>query len=280
MQREGVRVKPKDLRTRLPVRAQDIVLRGLSFEARHSGPGAKAFGDSLARALSQSPQDRRSVERGRWVRPLIFASVAALLLAVVVGAYLLSSRRANSRSSLPHRTITYSFTVQKVRGGLPYKDPFESSGNEVFENGDKFRLNLSSRQAGYLYVFNEGDPENDQRIFTVIYPTPKTKAGSARLEQNEDLQTPWNTFSGPSGTEQFWIIWTANMPPPLEVALHAGFKDKEGAITDASAAAGLRDFLSEHSNPEPETTKDTPKQRTTVRASGEVLVKLLELEHR
>lgn len=280
MQREGVRVKPKDLRTRLPVRAQDIVVRGLSFEAKHRGPGVKAFGDSLARALSQSSQDTPSGKRGLWVKPLVFASVAALLLAVVVGAYLLSSRRANSRSSLPHRTLTYSFTVQKVRDGLPYKDPFESLGNEAFENGDKFRLNLSSRQAGFLYVFNEGAPENNQRIFTVIYPTPKTKAGSARLEQNEDLQTPWNTFSGPPGMERFWIIWAANMPPPLETALRVGFKDKAGAITDASVAAGLRDFLSEHSNPEPETTKDTPKQRTTVRASGDVLVKLLELEHR
>jgi serine/threonine protein kinase len=285
MQRDGIRVKPKDLRPRLPAMAQDIILRALSFEAKHRGPGAKRFGESLARALSQSPSRERERRPNRW---LIFASVAFLLLVAVAGAYWWSSRRAllgsavNSRSSpsLPHRTLTYSFTVQKFRDGLPYRDPFESSGNEVFENGDKFRFNLSSRQAGYIYVFNEGPPENNQRVFTVIYPTPAIKAGSARLEQNEDLQSHWNTFGGPPGTERFWIIWSATKQTPLEIALDEAFTTEQGAITDTSIADSLRAFLSEHSDPEPETTKDNPKQRTTVRVNGEVLVKLLELQHR
>ena len=54
----------------------------------------------------------------------------------------------------------------------------------------------------------------------------------------------------------------------------------EGAITDASVAKSLRDFLSENLNPAPETTKDTAKQRTSVRVNGDLMVKLLELEHR
>jgi hypothetical protein len=182
----------------------------------------------------------------------------------------------NSRS-LPHRTLTYSLTVQKMRGGLPYKDPFESSGEETFENGEKFRLNVSSRQAGYLYVFSQGTP--GQEAFTIIFPTPAANEGSARLEQNQDFQTNWNTFSGETGTERLWIVWSKNPVVPLEIARHEAFKTN-GAITDVDAVKSLRDFLSEHSKPEPETNKDPAKQRTSVRASGDLLVKLLALEHK
>jgi hypothetical protein len=218
----------------------------------------------------------------------VFAVTAVLMIGAMTGGYWLISRNgglfgepANSRSasSSPHRTLTYSLTVQKMRNGLPYEDPFESSGQEIFENGYKFRLNVSSRQAGYLYVFNEGPPEKDQTSFTIIYPTPATNEGP-RLEQNQKMQTNWNTFSGEKGTERFWIIWSAAEVMPIEIARHEAFKNKEGAILDAEVARSLRAFLSEHSIPEPETTKDTAKQRTSARAGGDLLVKLLELEHR
>lgn len=281
MQREGVRVKPVDLRPRLPPKAQDVILNALAFKAKRRGVGVKEFRDRLARALSQSAQTR-SARPKRW---MIFLGVIVLVFALV-GAFWVSrgvmfGGRTNSRpsSSSPHRTLTYSFTVQKMRDGLPYKDPYESSGEETFENGDKFKLNVSSRQAGYLYVFNEGIAENGQQVFTVIYPTPAPTRGSARLDQNQDVQTNWNTFSGKTGPEQFWIIWSATVIGPLEVALHEGFKSKEGAVNDASVAKTLKEYLTEHAKPEPEATKDTAQQRTSARANGELLVKLVELQH-
>ena len=167
--------------------------------------------------------------------------------------------------------------MQKTRDGQPYLEPFESSGQKIFESGDRFRLNVSSRQAGHLYVFSQGPPQ--QEAFTIIYPTPARNEGSARLEQNQDLQTNWNTFSGETGTERLWIVWSATAVTALEIARYEAFKNN-GEITEAANARSLRDFLSEHSIPEPETTKDTAKQRTSVRANGDLLVKLVELEHR
>ena len=229
-----------------------------------------------------------TLEPAKQVRPrrwLMLASAAVLLLLVLAGAYWLIWRNGqllwtstNSRSANePHRTITYSLTVQKARNGVPYNDPFESSGEKAFESGDFFRLNVSSRQAGYMYVFSQGPPE--QEGFTIIFPTPAANDGSTRLEQNEDFQTNWNTFGGQTGKERLWIVWSQNPVVPLEIARHEAFKTK-GEITDGDAVKSLRDFLSEHAKPEPEITKDPAKQRTTVRASGDLLVKLLELEHR
>jgi len=216
------------------------------------------------------------------------AVAAVLLVAALTAGYWfvlrsgLLGKPANSRSasSAPHRALSYSLTVQKMRDGKPYKEAFESSGQEIFENGYRFRLNVSSRQGGYLYVFNEGPAEKDQSNFTIIYPTPVTNAGSSRLEQNQSMQTNWNTFSGEPGTERFWVVWSAEVVTPLEIARYEAFKNKEGAITDAVIARSLHDFLTEHSNPAPDTTKDTAKQRTSVRADGDLLVKLVELEHR
>lgn len=252
--------------------------------------------DSLQSPRADStaqPRETKSISKkeSRPKRWLVLAVAAVLLIGVMTGAYWLISRNggllgkpANSRSgsSAPHRTLTYSLTVQKMRDGQRYQDPFESSGKGTFENGDKFRLNVSSRQAGYLYVFNEGPPEKDQTSFTIIYPMPTNE--NSRLEQNQEMQTNWNTFSGEKGTERFWIIWSATEVMPMEIARHEGFKNKEGAIIDAEVVRNLKNFLSEHSTPEPETAKDTAKdtakQRTTVRTSGDLLVKMLELEHR
>ena len=222
-------------------------------------------------------------------KKLLLTVGVIFLVASVIATYWVISRRdslfnkeANTRSSasLAHRSLAYSLTVQKIRDGMPYKDPFESSGQEVFENGYKFRLNVSSRQAGYLYVFNEGAKEKDQTGFTIIYPTPATNQGSSRLEQNQELQTNWNTFAGETGTERFWIVWSATAVTELEIARYEAFKNKEGALTDPSVIKNLKDFLLQHADPQPETTKDTARQRTNVRANGDLLVKLVELEHR
>jgi serine/threonine protein kinase len=235
---------------------------------------------SLPATLKTSDASKAGTTRKRW---LVGAIGVVFLLASGVATYLFVSRRetnTRSSSSLPHRALTYSLTVQKMRDGLPYKDPFDSSGQEIFENGYKFRLNVSSRQAGYLYVFNEGAAEKDGTGFTIIYPTIATQEGSARVEQNQDVQTNWNTFSGETGTERFWIAWSATAITELEIARHEAFKNKEGALTDPAMVKNLKDFLVQRSAPQPETTKDTAKQRTSVRANGDLLVKLVELEHR
>ena len=167
-----------------------------------------------------------------------------------------------------------------MRDGKPYKEPFASSGQEVFENGYKFRLNVFSPQSGYLYVFNEGADEKTGMAFTIIYPTPATNSGSAKVDANQSMQTNWNAFTGQAGTEEFWLVWSASPIREMEDARDAAFKSKEGALTDAAILRTVKEFLTKHSDPKPETTKDTVKQQTDVRANGELLVKLVELENR
>src|SRR5258706_4960476 len=129
-----------------------------------------------------------------------------------------ASVSTNTSSAPSQSTLTYWLTVQKMRDGKPFEDPFRSSGQEIFENGYGFRLNVASPRPGYLYVFNEGATASGDMSFTIIYPTPKTNGGSAQIAGNPPIETNWNRFSGQPGAEEVWIIWAASPVPELEAA--------------------------------------------------------------
>jgi serine/threonine protein kinase len=336
LQREGVRVKPADLRPRLPEGAQAVILKALAFDPRARYQDAGEFGDALARALlneeetlklhreefgelpsteldpAPKPVDQPAKNLVPPYEPLRAASAdqpirsgvepevrergwpkkaIAIVFAVVLAlcGYLLITNRqwligsgGGSKTGGPvsERSLAYSLTVQKMRDGQPYKESFESSGREIFENGYKFRFNVSSLQSGYLYVFNEGADEKKGLSFTIIYPTPARSKGSAKLDSDQTMQTNWNTFAGQAGTEEFWIIWSASPVAQLEAARDAAFRNHEGAITDAGMVRTIKEFLTKNSDPKLETMKNQLSTKTGLRVSGEVLVKLVELEHR
>ncbi|HEX8745997.1 MAG TPA: serine/threonine-protein kinase, partial [Pyrinomonadaceae bacterium] len=111
MQREGIRVKPKDLRPALTEAAQEVILRALEYEPRSRYQGAREFGEDFARAISRGAEtpggyiDREaptqvippdSKESRKGINPLLVVAVAVLLLGLVgVGAWLaLSSSKS------------------------------------------------------------------------------------------------------------------------------------------------------------------------------------------
>jgi len=98
-------------------------------------------------------------------KPWLKIAVVLILIAAIAGgaSVLIWKRNAlfgkkEVAASVPQRSLNYSLTVQKMRDGKSYQDTFESSGQEIFENGWKFRLNLSSPQEGYLYLLTKARP--------------------------------------------------------------------------------------------------------------------------
>jgi len=319
MQREGVRAKPADLCPLLSQKAEKIILKALAFDPQDRFQNATEFGNALAHALineensktvlrkpaeqslempaetiatpfepaiaHRAPQivSKTSVDEkeGKRFWPKV-AGALVLIAVLVVGALIFAKRQilfgTNSNPGLGNttqRSFAYWLTVQKMRDGRPYQEPFQSSGQEIFENGYKFRLNISSPQSGYLYVFNDGPDE-----LTIIYPTPSTNRGSPELDADQTTQTNWNTFAGKTGTEKFWVVWSASAVKELEAAKDVAFNTKEGSLSDVVIVRSVREFLNSHSNPKLESTKDSARQRTNIRGSGDVVVKLVELEHR
>ncbi|MDQ2855607.1 MAG: serine/threonine protein kinase, partial [Acidobacteriota bacterium] len=97
-------------------------------------------------------------------RKIALAFALALIAVLIVGGYFAITKwhswfgatKTESGPPLAQRSLVYSLTVQKFHDGKAYDRPFETSGQEIFENGWKFQLNISSPQAGYLYLLNEG----------------------------------------------------------------------------------------------------------------------------
>ena len=92
--------------------------------------------------------------------------------------------------------------------------------------------------------------------------------------------TNWNEFSGRPGTEQFWLIWSVSPLSDLEAARDNAFKSEKGAVSDAGLGRRVREFVLRNSDPKPETIKDSARKETIVKGSGDLMVTLLELEHR
>src|SRR5882672_2647750 len=219
-------------------------------------------------------------------RPWLKVAVPLILIAAIVGgaSVLIWKRNAlfgkkEVAASLPERSLNYSLTVQKMREGKPYQDTFESSGREIFENGWKFRINLSSPQEGYLYLLNEGPAAGDATTYNVLFPEAKTNNNSPRVSAEQRLQTAWMRFDEHQGTEKFWLVWSASPVKELDAATDSVNEKDRGEIKDSAQARAVRDFLAKHSSPKPEVAKDSAKKQTIVKGKGDVLVNFIELEH-
>ena len=290
-QRAGVKVLPRDLRPGLPLTAETAILKALAYQPATRYQRARDFGDSLAEALeaddvlvaqnpteltntvTRTPKDvtHSLVPTAKRLRQRTVIVLGALLLpALVAFAYGWSVWSTKTFA----RTLTYSLTVQKQ----DQKQQAQSSGQEKFETGDRFQLNLFSRESGYLYVLNEGAEEGGGTVFTLIYPTPHKNNGSAKLEA-PIIQTNMNTFSGPPDKEEFWIVWSSSPIAQLEEAKDLAMDAEEGRLSSAAVVRRVREFLMKNADPHLVTFVDLKNQQVDLQSNSDPLIKLVQLEH-
>lgn len=325
MQREGVRVKPKDLRPALPETAQRVILKALAFELSDRYQSAAEFGHDFAAAITGSGTPRGLVDRESptktiptqpamptspaptaidtdadrsWTGvpvppkpkpPIALIAIVSLLLVGIIAVGAWWAFKANPPAAQPTTDPTavtapplamnYWLTVQKMREGKEYQAPFESSGQEIFENGWKFRFNAASPQAGYLYLLNEGPDATGKNTYNLLFPMPSLNNGTPQLAVNQTMQTGWYFFDEQQGTERFWIVWSPQPVPELEAVKGVVNPTDRGTITDPKQEAAVREFLAKNSAKKPDITKDSAKKQTSLKGPGNVLVNLIELEH-
>lgn len=351
MQEAGIRVKPCDLRPSLPIKAQEVILKALSFNPGDRYAAPREFGDALADAIAlgqetsdiqpspsspllptqlsneetplartpPSPQAKtlqvpfraaelpdpsaqqfspgpsvdqlglgRQSKGSRGSRsklaPLVAGAIVIVIaVAALVTWYVIRFRQSEAKNppapSGSERLLSYGLTVQKMRERRPYQEPFESSGQEIFENGWKFRMHLSSPEAGYLYLLNEGPYVGDTTTYNLLVAPSSTNSNLPPVPANTKTETPWMVFDEHQGTEKFWIVWAAEAVPELEAARgRINAKDK-GEIGKVDEARDVQRFLSKHSSEKPEALKDSASKQTNLKGRSDVLVHLLELEH-
>jgi len=251
-----------------PVR-QTADLSAKTLAARFEPARVDTLGAAAYPAVETEPPRRSWLKAGIGL---------VLLAAVLAGAGLLIWKRGGL-SGAREQSLVYSLTVQKMRDGKPFQGEFESSGQEIFENGWKFRMNLSSPNAGYLYLLNEGPANGDTVTYNMLFPEAKTNNGSPRVTPDQKLQTAWMRFDDHQGTEKFWLVFSGMPVKELEAVSDKVIDRDQGEVKDPAQARAVRDFLQTHSSPKPEVTKDSAKKQTAVKGKGDVLVDNIELEH-
>lgn len=280
--RESDELQPTQLATEQTPLARSIDARSekaipLSFGMMQPS-GAVLDPDASGRPGNAAP---------RKVWPGVLAGGLLLLIITSLGTWYFLNRKTSQPSATVAaagpstvRNLNYWLTVQKMRDGQPYQDEFDSSGQEIFENGWKFRMNISSPQEGYLYLLNEGPAAGGATTFNLLFPAPSGNSGTSYIGANRDIQTDWMVFDEQQGTEKFWLVWATSPVPELE-AVKGAVNDKDkGTIEDESQAKAVRDFLTNrYAVSKPELEKDKPKKQTNVKARGDVVVSFVELEH-
>lgn len=272
LQKKGVRLKPIDLREDLSPTAQTIILRALAFEPRNRYERASEFGDKLARALL----DRRGGKnKNPWVRAI--GASLLLLIAISLGLYFYLGKRSDPP---PSRSFTYFLTVQKMRDGKSYEEPYKSNGDEKFETGDQFKLTAFGPSPAYLYIFFEAPPDSTDTSFTMIYPNPTTNSGNASVGANQPFESEWMTFRGLAGSENFWMVWSMAPVIELESAKKEAFQHPKGGLTNQTLV-NVRKYLTEkqiETGARPFRYKAT--QTVVVRGKGDLLVTLAQFQRR
>ncbi|HKU76929.1 MAG TPA: protein kinase [Pyrinomonadaceae bacterium] len=275
MQRAGIRIKPVHLREDLPAKAQTIILRALSFDPKARYTNAREFANRLAHSLLD-PRVRSTSKR--W--PAVISASVLMLACVSLGVFGLYKYLGKTKTETPTNTFNYWLTVQKMRDGKEFQEPFKSNGEETFENGDKFRLNVSSPNTGYLYVINEGPPAPDSTSFMMIYPSKAFNNGSATLGANQPVQFDWTIFRGPAGAENFWIVWSASPVTQIESAKNEAFRSLNGGLDDQNLVT-VKEFLRmKQDEVKVRVTHYKASQTVLVRGPGDVLVTLAQFNHR
>jgi serine/threonine protein kinase len=250
--------------------------------------------DRKATAGTESTEARRSAaepsESGR--RRKLITGIA-LMSVLVVGLIIFASwsrfRRPSAVAPAPvsiaaaERKLSYWMTVQKYRNGRPFENPFRLAGEINFEKDYRVRLNVSSRQAGYLYILNEGPSSADgASSFVVLFPSPTANDGLSYLAENQRVEIPqqsWIEFDAEQGTEKLWLIFSANAVPELEAVRQFVNRKDKGLITDASLNIHVQEFLQAHSGAKTTIEKNDELKQTSLRIPGADLVHAIKLEH-
>ncbi|MCY7346470.1 MAG: serine/threonine protein kinase [Pyrinomonadaceae bacterium] len=243
--------------------------------------------DSIQTLVGKDAPPKR---KGRFA-PLLIAALVLLAFVAGFGGWLAwrdyrrepekPNNQALNAPPNPAQTqvLSYSLLVQKMRGGAKFQEPFESSGQEIFENGYQFQIRLTPPADGFLYVFAEGLNAEGEPVLRINFPTPQRNDGRAEVTANRQYESGWNEFKGKSGTENYWLVFSREKPAVAENARADAFQNA-GAVVSEDLKNKLREYLETAAKNKTVVSKDAAKKLTKVDFEGDALVFLIQLEHR
>jgi serine/threonine protein kinase len=246
----------------VPPKAQQILLRGLSYDPAARSQNARRFGEDLAKTL----------QRDLWPRAAIIVLGMALVSFLIYQVTIQPPPK-------PNRSFDYFLTVQRTRDRQPYQVPYKSHGEEMFGSGDNFRLTVTTPVDAFIYVFHDGSLKENGTSFRMIFPRKAANDGSASLGADKSIESEWMTFEGPPGVENFWIVWSPAPVAELE-SIKKEALDNAGRLTGDTLVRVKQYLTTKEAEIDATTVNYNASQTAVVRARHDLLVALAQFKHR
>jgi serine/threonine protein kinase len=216
-------------------------------------------------------------------RTALVAGIAILLLGGAAGGwYWLNRESAPPPPPAAERKLTYSITLQKTIRGQPQGRPAQLPGELIFTPEHYIALNITSADAGHLYLINHGPITEGVDSYNILFPV---LGGASAVTAGQGVRHPagdgWIIFDAQQGTEKLYLVWSARPVEQLEQAA----QNKVGkvmngivVIDDPSQMQPITALLAKLSE-SAEATKDVDRKETTIKKRGDGLAYLIRLEH-
>lgn len=211
--------------------------------------------------------------KARWLRVALVLS--ALLLIGIAGVFALKYR---SWFSGPERSLTYWLSVQRMYDEKPLGQPFDATGREYFHTGDRFVLNISTTEAGALYVIDEGRDEKGTTEWNILFPTKEINRSEPAVAAQQTIKTGWYRFTGGAGVERVWVVWATRRTQVLDPIFRDASDD--GVIHDPAQQARLQDFFKQNESSATELIQNEAAARAVLKGHGDVIVRRLDFSHK
>ena len=176
-----------------------------------------------------------------------------------------NAQTVNSNVPAPVRSFSYWLDLTRVANGRASDTKIRASGREVFTSGDRFTVNFTSPQSGYLYLLNEGRNYQDQTSFYYI--------GKYTIKADTPTSSAQLGFDNKDGTENFWFVFSKEPvagleghQPPLEIPLEQ--------------TSDVQKYLSQAVPADLTSAEDMSNAQTRVSGSGEAIAYKVSLRHR
>lgn len=268
-----------ELPSGLSSRVRQLISKALSFDPNKRYQNARQFGNELAEALIKGGVNGTNGTARSPLKKWLAVVTSVLIFALL--SYGIYKYFVHPPLPPPHtKGFNYWITVQRMRDGKDYQAPIKSNGgDDIFDNGDKFQLSVFTLEAGYLYVFNEGQPDQSTS-FRMIYPKKPINDGSASVGPNDTVTSDWITFRGPAGTEDFWIVWSVSPVSELESARKEALNHPQAGLTDQTLVTVKQYLKTTDSEVDAWTAKYKQTQDVKVRKRSDLVLTFAQFKHR
>jgi hypothetical protein len=211
-------------------------------------------------------KSKRSMQRRQRVL------MASLVCAVAIAAVLMW---VWLRPPAAITSLNYSMIVKPPNG-----EERVYSKEMIVPSHYQIKIKFQAKQAGYLYLINEGPETSQGRTWRWLFPYPAFRNGSGALIAGDQLILPdgkdnYFELDEKSGPESLFVIWSLEPVADLEKLRGQIFSTSDGKFNGDQASVAQR-FVAA---PGPSVKITSDQTSTTLSSSASYLRKTIILEH-